>query len=503
VSIETYYTVIGVSETASLAEIKAAYRELVRQVHPDSVPNASPYWKRAAEEKTKEINEAYQILSDVLKRREYDRLIAEARQRPTQAQHPNSTTPQSQTSPPSPQPQGVKRGYNWGPLRHWAGQHPLLILFMGIMSFTFLVSFLPDSTSSSQIVHDGTYSSFPCEKGQSVSPVDHKPCKSPPEATKPQPTPIFEVVDAPPPNGMRKKPVPISSSLAQAKTQTTPGLITATEMLSAKDLPPGVFNIDPMDGHGQSKLFMGTECSWKNVDAESTKKAMETGALANHTFMISPSDETCYVWNRDINQFLAKGAVRGEPIVRGQRIVAYKKPDTNGTTVDKPNAQLVSPQRLTNQVPTVPAETRASSGQPDLSSLTFAEKQSIEAACSHAKYIEGPAAYDRCLNRELAAWEQGPKQPNLSSLTFAEKQSIEAACSHAKYIEGPTAYDRCLNRELAAWEQGPKEPSLSGLTYAEKQSIESACSHAKYIKGPAAYDRCLIRQLEDLVNYHQ
>jgi hypothetical protein len=269
-------------------------------------------------------------------------------------------------------------------------------------------------------------------------------------------------------------------------------------------LPPGVFNIDPMHGHGQIKLFMGTGCSWNNVDAESKKKATETGTLANHTFMISPSDETCYVWDRDVDQFLAKGAIRGEPIIHGQRIVAYKKPDTSGTTVDKPNAQLVSPQPLPNQARTVPVETRASSSaQPDLSVLTFGERQSVEAACSHAKYSEGPAAYDRCLTQQLAAWTAGPRQPDLSRLTFGERQSIEAACSHAKYSEGPAAYDGCLIQQLAAWTAGPRQPDLSRLTFGERQSIEAACSHAKYSEGPAAYDGCLIRQLEALGNYQR
>jgi len=149
------------------------------------------------------------------------------------------------------------------------------------------------------------------------------------------------------------------------------------------------------------------------------------------------------------------------------------------------------------------AETREGSKQPDLSGLTSSERQSIEAACSHAKYIEGPAAYDRCLVQQFDTWATGPKEPDLSGLTSAERQSIQAACSHAKYIEGPLAYDRCLVRQLEAWTVGPREPDLSSLTSSERQSIEAACSHAKYIEGPAAYDRCLGRQLQALAKYHQ
>lgn len=61
------YTVLGLSKTASDEEIKSAYRRLARQYHPD-VNNNSKY----AEDRFKEISEAYEILSDKEKRRQYD-----------------------------------------------------------------------------------------------------------------------------------------------------------------------------------------------------------------------------------------------------------------------------------------------------------------------------------------------------------------------------------------------------------------------------------------------
>ncbi len=61
-----YYDVLGVKKDASAEEIKAAYRKLAMQFHPDR--NKSP----DAEEKFKEINEAYAVLSDQEKRGQYD-----------------------------------------------------------------------------------------------------------------------------------------------------------------------------------------------------------------------------------------------------------------------------------------------------------------------------------------------------------------------------------------------------------------------------------------------
>ena len=135
---------------------------------------------------------------------------------------------------------------------------------------------------------------------------------------------------------------------------------------------------------------------------------------------------------------------------------------------------------------------------PDLSGLTAEERQSIEAACSAAKYVQGPAAYNQCLRNQLASLSGGPRPPDLSRLNADERQSIEAACSAAKYVQGPAAYNHCLLNQLASLSGGPPAPDLSGLNTDERQSIEAACSAAKYVQGPAAYNRCLNNQLTAL-----
>ena len=63
-----YYRLLGVKRDASEQEIKRAYRRLARKHHPDVNPD-----DKSAEAKFKEINEAYEVLSDKEKRAKYDR----------------------------------------------------------------------------------------------------------------------------------------------------------------------------------------------------------------------------------------------------------------------------------------------------------------------------------------------------------------------------------------------------------------------------------------------
>jgi curved DNA-binding protein len=71
VKFRDYYEILGVSRAAKEEEIKKSYRKLARKYHPDLNPN-----NKQAEEKFKEIQEAYEVLGDQEKRKKYDQLGA-------------------------------------------------------------------------------------------------------------------------------------------------------------------------------------------------------------------------------------------------------------------------------------------------------------------------------------------------------------------------------------------------------------------------------------------
>lgn len=80
-----YYDILGLKKNASQEEIKRAYRKLVRQYHPDHHPGTPP-------ERMQAINEAYGVLSDPQKRRQYD-LTTGVRVEPPPPQQPGTKPP--------------------------------------------------------------------------------------------------------------------------------------------------------------------------------------------------------------------------------------------------------------------------------------------------------------------------------------------------------------------------------------------------------------------------
>jgi hypothetical protein len=558
---ETYYIVLNVKETASASEIKTAYHDLIKQVHPDTITNPAPYLRKIAEDKAKEITEAYGVLSNSSKRQDYDRQLAAYRRQSAPQARP---TPQAPPTPPPQQPSqcpicgrsggghsaacvnyrtsqastssgpAVNRprprtlrwlGYNWAPLIDWSCKHPLIVVLTVLFSSLFIASLFsgentaqPESkpqsvTNNASAASTGPYSKFPCDVRYTISPIDGKPCSERRDQSIPPPPQGFTVdekttgTQSPTPTisvsgtyagTVHNRTVNLSSTFTVVVHQTEAGILNGCMDLKPPLYGSGVLRGSILGSHVNFAVadvtFQG-DASKSGIAGSYVVTRQEGNQLGNFRLMKQAGAQRLYHCDNGVLTAVAKVAPPSSQqfsdVPPGYKVL----PPAANLTVQTPNAPT------TPLKP--PSETRAGPRQPDLSGMTFSERQSTEAACSHEKYSLGPAAYDQCLARQVQAWSSGPKQPDLSGMTFSEQQSIEAACSHEKYSLGPAAYDQCLVRQFEEWTVGPKQPDLSGMTFSERQSIEAACSHEKYSLGPAAYDRCLARQLEALTNYRR
>ena len=96
----SFYDILEVLPSAKAAEIRASYLKLAREYHPDRVPEYLTKLRADAEEKVKEINEAWAVLSDSAKRRKYDlKLQASTNPSTYSARTGNSARPSASRQP--------------------------------------------------------------------------------------------------------------------------------------------------------------------------------------------------------------------------------------------------------------------------------------------------------------------------------------------------------------------------------------------------------------------
>jgi hypothetical protein len=119
---KNYYEILELPESATQQEIKDAYRHLAQQYHPDKIPEHLTKLRHEAEEKLKEINEAYQVLSDPQKRAQYDNLLRSFRQ------ESSSTSPSAQGGTVSP-----ASGTFAGPLQKRFHKYQTPVFLAGIL----------------------------------------------------------------------------------------------------------------------------------------------------------------------------------------------------------------------------------------------------------------------------------------------------------------------------------------------------------------------------------
>ena len=148
----TYYDILGVPHTASTEDIKKAYRKLAQDFHPDKLAGIPPAVAKLAEEKFKDVQEAYEILTK--RRAEYDNQLRAAGSAvpPTSRPKPRAATPTppraSRPAPsPAPCPAPKKEKNIWLICGKFFEEHPWQAwIILGVICILFLAAILSANT---------------------------------------------------------------------------------------------------------------------------------------------------------------------------------------------------------------------------------------------------------------------------------------------------------------------------------------------------------------------
>lgn len=142
----THYDTLGVAKNATAKEIRKAYLRRARALHPDRQQGRSPADARRAEEAMQQVNVAWNVLSDVKKRSEYDDKLnpkSTTRQagqpRPSASRRPNNPPPRSpQPSPTTNGRRSIDDEPGDGSVSVWASLPVLIIvgIILGILLVT-------------------------------------------------------------------------------------------------------------------------------------------------------------------------------------------------------------------------------------------------------------------------------------------------------------------------------------------------------------------------------
>jgi hypothetical protein len=464
---QTYYEILGVAESATAAEIDAAFKAKAREVHPDTVPAANTYLRKIAAEAFKDLSQAKAALLDPTARQKYDAELAASRstkQTPPEARTEGSTganappRDSARTRSSSRSRKGTASA-NAGAARR---PHPIPHLpeIKNLDSFLFIVLGMATIFFLAALVWSG---------------------RMPPIwlATLTAGLGILFFV-----NGMRpiaanitsgRRPLLISAGFIAivlfALWMLSPSYLeiatsrVANTAASTGSVTKSVAEVDE-NGEGAA---LPTK-TWINLkDGQNYRTRAKGDVLLLDEIADGPKNGgeiTKCEFHHQAGAAPSWVGICSEAGLQGQgerssmaTLSQFSDTRLEGSTGDIPvfvmtpvdTVQTGVPPPVTPQVaPQVgaPAEGEIAP-EPDLSGLSKEDRESIEMTCASDKLTGGTQAYNECLRQQVAALKSAPRPGGLSKLSRADREAVEFACTSVRLMKGPAASNQCLAEQMA------------------------------------------------------
>jgi hypothetical protein len=482
---QTYYEILGVAESATAAEIEAAFKAKAREVHPDTVPAANTYLRKIAAEAFKDLSEAKAALINPSARHKYDAELAASRgtkQTPpesraegsTGANAPQRDAPRTRTSSRSRQSAAsANAGAAWRarPTPHLPeikNLNSFLFILLGMASIFFLAALvwsgrMPPIWLAAVTASLGILSFV---NGMRPIATTITSGRTPLLIT----TGLVAIVlfslwllspsyfdiatsrvanTAPPRSGAATN---VQHAAASRRAAQNPTVAVVDESGEDPTLPTKIWT-NLKDGQHYRTRLNGDLLSLEAIAAG----GKSTGEITKCEFHRAGGGASSWVGICSERDFQGDGE-------RGSMATLTQFSDTRleGSTGDIPvfvmtpvdTVQMGPPPPASLEVgPQAPQVGPPAEGEtiakPDLSALRSADRESIEATCASDTLNQGTEKYNECLRNEISELKQAPKPQGFSKLSSADREAVEFACTTAKLTQGPGAYNRCLATQMA------------------------------------------------------
>jgi hypothetical protein len=482
---QNYYEILGVAETATAAEIEAAFRSKAREVHPDTVPAENAYLRKVAAEAFKDLSEAKAALLDPTARQKYDAGLAStrsanqpqsepSRETSTRTNGPSGSASRPRSSSSSRSRKGASSSQAGSGAARRARPVPHLPEIKNLNGFLFIglgmatIFFLAAVVWSERMPPVWLAA---VTAGLGI---------------------LFFV------NGMR--PVAPSISSGRPALLASAGVVVIV-LVGLWLLSPSYLEI--ATSRGNSAIASSAAVNKKTPRTAAAGRAAPSPTVA----VVDESGEDATlptkIWTnlKDGQNYrtrakgdvlfldaIANGPKNGGEITKcefhrgsdgapswvgicseaglqgeGERtsmatLSQFSDTRLEGSTGDIPvfvmtpvDTVQMAPPPVTPQIapPVGPPAEGEVVAEPDLSELNKDDRESIQMTCASEKLARGPDAYNVCLRQQVDALKSTPRPSGLSKLTRADREAVEFACTSVKLMKGPAASNQCLAEQMA------------------------------------------------------